>query len=272
METEIIFIYCLADAITQALGFEDQPRAKMTNAEIITFVMISALFYQCNYKLTRLVSQNCRWFSSLLSLSRINRRIHHIHQSIWVMMFSICRGFHFDSRDFIIDSFPVAYCQNYKQFRCKLFPGKLFHGYTASKKQYFFGIKVHMIVSSEGIPIEFVFTPGAEADIRGLHRFNLDLPMGSMLFGDKAYTDYALEDFLKNELDIQLICQRKKNAKRRHAPYEQLKLSLSRNRIETVFSSIIALMPRWIRARTEKGFCLKIAFFILAYTIKASFL
>ena len=88
----------------------------------------------------------------------------------------------------------------------------------------------------------------------------------------KAYTDYELEDFLRNELNIQLISQRRGNAKRKHDCYQQLKLSLTRNRVETTFSSIISMMPRWIRARTERGFCLKIVFFILAYTIKVSFL
>ncbi|MCP5505792.1 MAG: transposase [Chlamydiales bacterium] len=65
----------------------------------------------------------------------------------------------------MVDSFPVAACQNNKIFRCKLFTGKAFHGYTASKKSYFFGIKVHMIVTSDGIPIQFLFTPGSAADI-----------------------------------------------------------------------------------------------------------
>jgi len=199
METEAIFIYCLADAIVQAHGLNDEPRTKMTHAEIITFVMISALFYQCNYKLTRLVTLSCKLFSSPLSQSRLNRRIHRIPQAIWTMVVSVCQGFQSSSREFIVDSFPVAYCQNYKRFRCKLFPGKQFHGYTASKKQYFFGIKVHMLVNAEGIPVEFVFTPGAEADIRGFRRLNLDLPRNSMLFADKAYTDYDLEDFLRNE-------------------------------------------------------------------------
>ena len=207
METEIIFIYCLADAITRAVDLENEPRAKMTNAEIITFVMISALFYQCNWKFTRLVSQNCKWFSFLLSQSRINRRIHQIPHSAWLMIFFICREFYSDSREFIVDSFPLACCQNYKRFHCKLFPGKQFHGYTASKKKYFFGIKVHMIVNAQGIPIEFVFTPGSEADIRGLHRLSLDLPAGSILFKDKAYTEHALEDFLGKELNIQLLSQ-----------------------------------------------------------------
>ena len=105
------------------------------------------------------------------------RRIHQIHENTWMIIFSICRNFIHDesSKDYIVDSFPVAVCQNYKRFRCKLFPGKKFHGYTAFKKPYFFGIKVHMIVSSKAIPIEFVFSLGSEADIRGLHRLEIGL-------------------------------------------------------------------------------------------------
>lgn len=272
METQVIFIYCLADTIVKTLNLKEDPQSKMSLAEIIAFVMISALFYQGNYKNTHMAVLSCRYFSKILSHSRMIRRIHQIHKSTWVIIFSICRNFIHDetSKDYIIDSFPVAVCQNYKQFRCKLFPGKNFHGYTASKKQYFFGIKVHMIVSSKGVPIEFVFSPGSEADIRGLRRLEIDLPLGSCLFADAAYTDYSLEDFLSSEKEIRLISKRRKGIKRTHSLYNQLKLSITRNRIETVFSGITALMPRTIRAKTEKGFCLKVMFFILAYTVKLS--
>jgi Transposase DDE domain len=273
METKIIFLYCLVDSILKALQLKDDSQSKMTQAEIITFAMISALFYQGNYKVTRQVMGICRYFPTILSHSRIVRRIHQVHPTIWTIIFAVCRDFIQNTActDYIVDSFPIACCQNYKRFRCRLFAEKKYHGYCASKKQYFFGIKVHMVVNSRGIPIEFVFSPGNEADIRGLEKLELEIAPGSSLFADSAYTNYELEDFLKQERGIQLIPKRKKNAKRSHSPYDQLKLSLTRNRIETVFSGIVSLMPRYIRARTEKGFCLKVMFFILAYTIMLSF-
>jgi len=49
-------------------------------------------------------------------------------------------------------------------------------------------------------------------------------------------------------------------------PEENFLISIHRNRVETVFSSIVSRMPRYLKARTEKGFCLKVLFFILAYT------
>ena len=118
-----------------------------------------------------------KFFSSLLCHSRIIRRIHNIPESVWLMVFTICRDFikNLSSQEYIVDSFPVATCQNYKRFRCKLFPGKKFHGYTASKKGYFFGIKVHMLIDADGVPIEFVFSLGRQAEIRRLRRLDLGL-------------------------------------------------------------------------------------------------
>ena len=55
MEEEAIFIYCLADSIVKSARIKEDPQCLMTHAEIITFVMISALYYRCNYAMTRKV-------------------------------------------------------------------------------------------------------------------------------------------------------------------------------------------------------------------------
>lgn len=166
---------------------------------------------------------------------------------------------------FIIDSFPVRAYENHRSFRARIFRDKSYHGYTASRKQYFFGIKVHMVTDLDGVPIEFLLTPGSTADIKGLQSMSLDLPQGTLLLGDRAYTDYQLEDYLAQLEGIRLLPKRKRNLKRQHSGEEHGYIALYRNRIETTFSSIVGRMPRHIKARTERGFCLKILFFILAY-------
>ena len=40
-----------------------------------------------------------------------------------------------------------------------------YRGYQASKKRYFYGIKVHMVVTTDGKPIEFILSPGSCSDI-----------------------------------------------------------------------------------------------------------
>ena len=177
----------------------------------------------------------------------------------------------FPCSHFVVDSFPVKAYENHKSFHARIFRGKQHHGYSATRKQYFFGIKVHMIIDEDGVPIEFCFTPGSTSDIAGLKELACELPEGSILFGDKAYTSYELEDDLLEMAKIRLIPKRKTNMKRQHSGSMECLLSNTRNRIETAFSSIISRMPRHIAARTEKGFYLKLLFFIIAYMFNLSF-
>jgi Transposase DDE domain len=87
------------------------------------------------------------------------------------------------------------------------------------------------------------------------------------LIGDKAYTNYSLEDDLFQMMDIALLPKRRKNLTRQHSAVQEYIHSKKRNIVETVFSVIVSKMPRQIKARTERGFVLKIIFFILAYLI-----
>jgi hypothetical protein len=245
----------------------------MSTAEVMTFAILAGTHYKGDYRFTRLACRSHRYFTNLLSLSRLVRRIHAIEEALWLFVFAALRLYlkKDDSQHFIVDSFPVKAYENHKSFRARIFSGKEFHGYSASKKQFFFGIKVHMITDLEGIPIEFHFTPGSYADISGLKKLPLDLPRGAILFGDKAYLNYQFEDELEKLAEISLVSKRKANLKRQHSPEMEALLRFRRNRIETVFSSIVSKMPRTIRARTETGFCLKVFLFILAYMINLTF-
>src|SRR5436305_7962508 len=143
-----------------------------------------------------------------------------------------------------------------KAFVQKFFEVRNFMDILLQKKQYFFGIKVQMIVDEAGMPIEFCFTPGSMSDITGLKELPCELPKGSTLFADRAYNSYSLEDDLKEMAEIRLIPRRKNNLTKQHSASLEFILNNTRNRIETVFSSIVSRMPRSIRARTEKGFYL----------------
>jgi hypothetical protein len=269
MHEQAIAIYCICQEVANSFGLINDSQSKMTTCEVMTFALMSALHYQCDYKKTRLVSLVLRFFPSMLSHSRLIRRIHAIPEDVWAMIFSALRVYLRKSPTdyFIVDSFPVKAYETHKSFRAKIFRGKPFHGYSASKKVYFFGIKVHMIIDEHGIPIEFCFTPGRLSDIEGLKELPCELPFGSVLLGDKAYTNYQLEDDLLEFAGITLLPKRRHNLKRQNTNLQNFVLSRKRNLIETVFSSITSKMPRHIKAKTETGFYLKILLFILAHLL-----
>jgi hypothetical protein len=72
----------------------------------------------------------------------------------------------------------------------------MYRGDIASKKRYFYGLNVHLMVTQAGQPVECFLTPGSYSDARALKTFMLDLPEGSHMYADKAYNDYEMEDVL----------------------------------------------------------------------------
>ena len=140
--------------------------------------------------------------------------------------------------------------------------------YAPSKKKYFCGVKVHMIVTAEGKPVELEIRPASNSDLTVLWGMEIDLPADSKLYADGAYNCYDLEDILQEDSKIQLLAKRKQlNSKRKRLPEEEFRISSRRQIVETAFSCITSLLPRSIRASTERGFLLRVMTAILAYSI-----
>jgi hypothetical protein len=72
----------------------------------------------------------------------------------------------------------------------------MYRGYIARKNRYFYGRKVHLMVTTDGQPVECFLTPGAYSDVRALKTFAFDVPEGSQMYADKAYNDDEREDVL----------------------------------------------------------------------------
>ena len=141
----------------------------------------------------------------------------------------------------------------------------MYRGYIASKQRYFYGLKVHLMVTQEGQPVECFLTPGADSDTGALQWYQFDLPAGSTILGDKAFTVYEIEDDLAS-IDIELCPLRKKNSTRAIPPWESYLRELHRKYIETAGSLIMQRFPKTIHAVTAAGFELKIVLFLLAYS------
>src|SRR5512145_2962951 len=65
---------------------------------------------------------------------------------------------------YVIDSYPIAVCDHYRIPRSKIYRGEDFRGYIASKKRYFYGLRIHILVTEQGQPVEFFLAPGAFSD------------------------------------------------------------------------------------------------------------
>ena len=168
-----------------------------------------------------------------------------------------------------MDSCPVPVCDNIRIFSCRLYQGKEYRGKVASKKRFVYGLRVHLLVTATGQPVEFVLAPASEADITAFRSLPLDLPEGAEVYADPAYTDYTLEDTLKEVQDLTLTVPRKKNSKRPHPGWITYLCQRTRKRVETTFSQINARFAKCIHAVTPRGFELKVFLTVLAFAIVA---
>lgn len=267
MDEEIIFIYCICVDLLYSLGINDDTQCKMSSAEVMTVAIVAALFFGGNFSKARLMLKSHKYIRNMLSESRLNRRMHEIDISIWQNIFYIItRSFteNQESLEYLVDSMPVEVCMNVRSYRCRLLSGKQFIGFCKAKKKFYYGFKLHMITNTKGKPIEFIITPASVADITALKIMDLDLTPGSIIYGDKAYTNYALEETEK----IRLIPDRKANLKRQHSGCIRYLQSVLRKRIETTFSQLVSLFPRKIHAVTRNGFLLKLVVFVVSFSIK----
>ncbi len=133
-------------------------------------------------------------------------------------------------------------------------------------RRYFYGVKVQVLITSSGIPVEFCFVPGSESDVQALKKMPMTVAAESKIYGDSASTDYTVEDDMKEGDLVNLMIQRKSNSLRKDEPWIRFIKETMRKSIETTFSMLKNLFLKKIHAVTYKGFLLKILFFIVGFT------
>lgn len=268
-EDKIIRIYCIIDDILKGIGHQEDNRRKVSDSEIITTALVSALYFGGHLDNSRGFMKMTKLVPDMLDKSRFNRRLHQLSDLLFGIFYQI--GNYLKSMagasEYVIDSFPVAVCDNIRISRCKLLQGKQWRGKQCSMRRYFYGVKVQVLVNDQGIPVEFGFVPGCESDVQALKKLPLTVAAESKIYGDAAYTDYQTEDDMREAELVELMIQRKSNSLRKDEPWIRFIKEQMRKGIETSFSEIKALFLRKIHAVTFKGFLLKLVMFILAFTL-----
>ena len=269
MDDKIIATFCLCDDLLKAIHHQEDRQCQMNDAEIMTTAFIAALFFRGNHESARAMLQQHGYIPHMVSKSRFSRRLHRI-KDLFIILFDllgqIWKTLNTDSI-YVIDSLLIAVCDNIRIRRSKIYSDENFRGYQASKKRYFYGLKIHLMVTQDGQPVECFLTHGGFGDVDALKYYAYELPNGAIIYADKAYNDYEIEDLLKEVDHLQLLPMRKKNSKRVLPPCISFVQSYHRKRVETAGSLIEQLLPKSIHAVTSRGFELKVALFVIASSL-----
>lgn len=263
---KVIALYCFCDDLLKAIHHRTREGCRTTDAEIITTALVSALLFKGNQQLAIHYMRAHHMAPLLPQKSGFTKRLHRLGDLL-LQLFEQTGHLikHLNcSHRYLLDSFPVEVCHLSRMRHCQLLGGKQFLGYCASKHQYFYGVRVQVITTEDGIPVEVCFVAGAEHDCVSLGRLLWNFEPGDQLYDDNAYTSYDFED-LAREAGIEVLTARKANAKRKDAPWMRYLKTCYRKRIESTFSAITGLFPKALHCTSTKGFFIKILLFIMAY-------
>ena len=100
----------------------------------------------------------------------------------------------------ITDSFPLSLCQPVRHHRAHVFYELADIGYNSSKHLWFYGFKVHMLVTLSGYILNYVVTPAPASihDIRAVDGL-LENCSQPYVLADLAYLSYELREQLKQK-------------------------------------------------------------------------
>lgn len=166
----------------------------------------------------------------------------------------------------IIDSFPLPLCQLVRNHRATIFKGLADIGYNASKHLWFYGFKVHMLVTLSGYILNYAVTPASVHDIKLVYEL-LEGCKQSVILGNLGYQSSELKKDLKQEGHHLWKSFRQNMAGSEE--HNNWKVMAMRRTIETLFSELCRLFDiEHTLARGIAGLQLRMEQIILAHNLR----
>lgn len=273
-EDFILVIYVLVDdlykkvAPNQVKYRPNVDKALLSDSEIITIALcgetVGADSENAWYSF---VKKNYRHlFPRMCDRSQFNRTRRNLLQVTNLIFTQLAKQF--VDNIFIVDSFPLEVCKFGRAHFCKLFRAEgATYSKNPSKKQTYFGFKVHAITTSGGAVKAFEITPANVDDRVALEDLSSVVKAGSVIIGDKGYISEPLAEKLKVQGQI-LLALKRKNA---HQPYTlslRQEIFRQRRRIETSFSQLSEqLNSQHVLAKSFCGLSLRLITKFLAFNL-----
>lgn len=204
-------------------------------------------------------------FNKVPDHSRFNRRTKELLPIIIKFQRFLIRKLHCQLNDIrIIDSTPVPVVKYSRSSRSNSFP-EADYGYCAAKNEKYYGFKLHILTTKNGIPTNFDLTTANIHDLKMIEELTNSYQK-LIIVGDKGYLSKQIKQQLNNKNKI-LITPYRKNQKQKNTWIEK-KLLKNRKKIETVFSQLKEQMNlEDTKAKSLLGLVSRITGIIFSFTL-----
>ena len=233
-----------------------------TDAEVLTIAMMQAYFQTPTLKRTFLLVRandpgafphGCNYQQWLARLNRLSPQLG------WLIG-ELAQANANDLPFSFIDSEPIPVCQPIRHSRVRVLreDGAYF---GKSSKGWFFGFKLHVVVTTDGLILNAVLTPGNWNDRDAATALVQELATGSVALGDRGYRSDPLQDDIWETDGIVLLTRADAG------PEQQSLLCRIRERVETTFRQLWDRFSTRVAARSWSGLWTSLLLKILDHSL-----
>lgn len=242
-KTKLITLYCTvcqyydSKLITIAQRLSNNFQPQFTDEEVITIYLWGIMQRRFEVRsIYNYVDSHLRdWFPKLPSYQAFNNRLNRLSPAlelfaealIAMMEETIDLGVHQ-----IMDSMPITVAKSSRSGVARVAPELCSKGYCSSKKEYFYGVKLHMRGYCRSNTIPFP----AQLQISSGNAYDLDVARSmlqnaenSVIFADKAYCDSNWASSLLEHQNIELV-----------TPVKKKKGQISLDAADEIFSTAVS--------------------------------
>jgi len=225
-QTNLIKLYCAVcdnsstiEAVTQRQSNNFRPQ--FTDEECITVYLWGISQRNFEQKTIYQYTKNhlSDWFPKLPSYQAFSDRLNKLAPAFqalaeaWLAVIGVDWD---EQREYIVDSCPIILAKGPRSSYGKVASELCGKSYNSSRKEWYYGIKLHAIVARRPghlpLPLSLMASSAAQHDLPAAKQIledHVSLKWGR-LYADKAYIDTAWKSDLRNNHAIELITPRKK--------------------------------------------------------------
>ena len=210
------------------------------------------------------------WFPDLLDRSQFNRRL----RKLGGMLEMLRRGWvkeqgGLDALNLVIDTKPIPVVGYRRSKKKSDFYGSADYGYCAARKMKYFGYKLVVLSTLQGLPIAYDLVP-ANTDEREAVEGVLELVRGCDVYGDKGFIGQDWQEEIAESTGNRIWTIQRANQHQQTSSSLKRLISRIRQRIEGVFHELqnTGRNPERLLNKTVNGFATHIAAKITSHTLR----
>lgn len=235
---------------------------EFTDAEVITLALMQGCFRTDTLKRTFLLvrANDPQAFPRCCTYKQWLQRLNRLAEHLGVLLDELAQHKAEDTQFYLLDAQPIPVCHPVRHCRVvRLRDEGAYFGKTS--KGWFFGFKLHLLVSESGLIVNAILTPGNWDDREAATALAQAVASGSVCLGERGYRRPSLQDELLEEDGVLLLTRAEAGEA------QQALLCSVRERVETTFSQLWARFATRIFSRSWQGLWTALKLKMLDYSL-----